>query len=92
MRESDCPQRKEHMTESSLPSIEAIQPELDHLVDEYRTRCLWFLRPDFYPRTNAEILRTLRQIEAHGDRAAFLRAAAIRAWHSRNSNESSAES
>ena len=66
--------------------------ELDRLVDDYRSRCLWFLRPDFYPRTAAEILRVLRQIEAHGDVRAFQRAADIRQWLSRSSSESSAAS
>lgn len=67
-------------------------PELDRLVDEYRSRCLWFLRPDFYPRTDAEILRVLHEIEAHGDLRAFQRAAHFRRWLSRSSSESSATS
>jgi hypothetical protein len=25
------------------------------LVDEYRQRCLWYLRDDFYPATRAEV-------------------------------------
>lgn len=73
-------------------SSEGIPPGLDRLVDEYRTRCLWFLRGDFYPRTTAEILRVLRQIEGHGDVSAFQRAADIRRWLSRSSSERSAAS
>lgn len=72
--------------------LTAGHPELDRLVDEYRTRCLWFLRPDFYPRTSAEILRVLHALEAHGDVRAFQRAADIRRWLSRSSSESSAAS
>jgi hypothetical protein len=71
---------------------EAIQREIDELVEGYRSRCLWFLRPDFRPRTNAEILSVLGHIEAHGDRAAFQRVAAIRQWFSRHSSERSANS
>jgi hypothetical protein len=71
---------------------ESIQRELDELVEDYRIRCLWFLRPDFRPRTSAEILSVLRHIENHGDRAAFRRVAAIRRWLSRHSSESSASS
>jgi len=47
------------VTESTRTGIEA---EVRSLVDDYRTRCLWFLRPDFYPETREEIVRVLRQI------------------------------
>jgi len=30
------------------------------LVDAYRARCLWFLRPDYYPATDAERVLVLR--------------------------------
>lgn len=66
--------------------------DLDRLVDEYRSRCLWFLRPDFYPRTAAEVLRVLQEIETHGDVRAFQRAADFRRWLSRSSSERSAAS
>lgn len=71
---------------------EVILHELDLLVEDYRARCLWFLRPDFRPQTREEVLSVLRHIEAHGDRAAFQRVAAIRQWLSRPSSESSAGS
>ncbi len=48
-------------------SIEAI----DQLVDAYRVRCLWFLRPDFYPSTDTDRLRVLEYIERYGDRDGF---------------------
>ncbi len=38
--------------------------EIDQLVDEYRDRCLWFLRRDFYPTTLEGRLRVLGYIEA----------------------------
>lgn len=54
------------------------------LVEEYRERCLWHLRPDFYPKNVAEALSVLRAIEAHGDSAGYRRAAALRRWFERN--------
>jgi hypothetical protein len=65
---------------------------VNRLVDEYRVRCLWFLREDFYPSTLAERLRVLGYIERHGDLEAFRRAAELRQWLSRNSSAPSAGS
>jgi hypothetical protein len=65
---------------------------VNRLVDEYRDRCLWFLRPDYYPETDAERLQALEHIERHGDREAFRRAAEIRRWLSRISSGRSAAS
>jgi hypothetical protein len=56
------------------------------LTDEYRPRCLWFLRADFYPATAAEALRVLDYIERHGDLAAFRKVAPLKQWLSQNSN------
>jgi len=80
------------MTEREDQTTESIRVELDRLVDEYRSRCLWFLKQDHYPRTAAAIANVLRQIEIHGDLSAFQRAADIRRWLSRDSSESSAAS
>ena len=63
---------------------------VNDLVDEYRTRCLWFLQPDWYPATLADRLRALEYIERRGDNAGFRRARALREWLSRNSREASA--
>ena len=65
---------------------------LRDLIDEYRARCLWFLRPDYYPATQAEVLRVLDAIERHGDRAGFQRASEIRQWLSQSSSAASAGS
>jgi hypothetical protein len=65
---------------------------IDRLVDEYRDQCLWFLRPDFYPRTFEERLRVLASIQRHGDRAAFQRAGEARQWLLQHSSERSAAS
>ena len=64
--------------------------QVNALVDEYRARCLWFLREDYYPHTLIEACRVLESIERHGDVAAFRKAAALRQWLSQNSNAPSA--
>ena len=75
-------------------SVESHSPEPDPkaLVDEYRARCLWFLRPDYYPMTTAEWSRVLGYIERYGDLHAFQRASALRQWLSHRSNARSAVS
>jgi hypothetical protein len=70
----------------------AIEKAVDEMTDSYRSQCLWFLRPDFYPRTTEERLRVLGYIEKHGDRDAFQKAARLRQWLSRSSSARSAGS
>lgn len=65
---------------------------VDTLVDEYRLRCLWFLRPAYRATSDEDRLRLLRAIEAHGDREAYRRAAALRTWLSPTSSGVSAGS
>lgn len=65
---------------------------VNRLVDEYRARCLWFLRSDFYPNSTDETIRTLRTIERYGDREAFRKAAELRRWLSHPSSAGSADS
>ena len=76
--------------------MDSLSPEanaaLRKLVDEYRHRCLWFLRPDYYPATIAEAQRVLDAIQRHGDRDGFRRAAQVRQWLSHPSNATSAGS
>ncbi|MCC6766514.1 MAG: hypothetical protein IT293_17775 [Deltaproteobacteria bacterium] len=67
------------------PEAEAIEVAVRRLVDDYRDRCLWSLRADYYPATETETLRVLDYIERHGDRAAFMRAGEIRGWLSPSS-------
>ena len=70
----------------------AVNDAVDRLVDEYRIRCLWFMRPDYYPATLEQRLRTLSYIEQRGDREAFQRAGELRQWFSRHSSGTSAGS
>ena len=53
---------------------------LHQLVDQYRARCLWFLREGYYPETPADALRVLDSIQRHGDVEAFQRAGALKQW------------
>ncbi|MEQ1909528.1 MAG: hypothetical protein ABMA15_11935 [Vicinamibacterales bacterium] len=55
-------------------------------IDEQRACCLWFLRRDYYPQSDAERRRVLDAIERHGDVSAFTRARAFRACLSPTSN------
>ena len=71
---------------------EAAEAALQTLVEANRTRCLWFLRPDFVPASDAARLRVLDAIEQHGDRDAAREAATLRQCLSRPSNENSAAS
>ena len=68
----------------------AVMERVNALADEYRIRCLWYLREDYYPQTPAEACRVLEAIERHGDIAAFQKAAPLRQWLSRTSNGPSA--
>ncbi|MPZ20645.1 MAG: hypothetical protein GEV06_22450 [Luteitalea sp.] len=75
----------------------AVEPQtladaVNALVDEYRTQCLWFLRPDYYPATREAQLRILDYVQRYGDRRAHLRAAMLRQWFSQTSSAVSAAS
>jgi hypothetical protein len=73
-------------------NVEAVRDEVRTLVDRYRSRCLWFLRPDYYPQTDAEVRRVLMYLERYGDRDVFTRAASLRRWLSPPSSAASAAS
>ncbi len=81
-----------------MGGVDPLDPEvasaLRSLIDRYRSRsrCLWFLAPDYYPASEAQALRVLAAIERHGDRAAFQRSSEIRQWLSPSSNAASAGS
>jgi len=70
----------------------AAQDPLKAIVDQYRGRCLWFLRPGYYPETLEEALRVLDSIQRHGDREAFQRAGEVRRWLSQVTSAKSAGS
>jgi hypothetical protein len=74
------------------PDERTLAEEVDRLIDEQRIACLWFLRPDYRPTTTEQRILVLRQIERHGDLAAFRRAATLRRWLSQTSSAASAES
>ncbi|MEW5982084.1 MAG: hypothetical protein AB1806_06900 [Acidobacteriota bacterium] len=76
------------MARTALPCTD----ELRRLVDAYRSRCLWFLAPGYYPETDAEVLTVLDHIQRHGDLEAFRRAGALKRWVSAPSSAASAGS
>ena len=76
------------MAEAATPDALSFR----RFVDQYRARCLWFLRADYYPETATEYAEVLRHIERNGDREAFLRVAEFRRWLSPPSSETSAAS
>jgi len=57
-----------------------IAEAVNELADQYRDRCLWFLRPDYYPASDTERLRVLDYIARHGDLAAYRRAGRLKQW------------
>jgi hypothetical protein len=73
-------------------SREEFAQAVDALVDDCRTVALWFLRADYYPRTDVERWRVLDSIKKHGDVEAFKRAARLEQWLSRHSSATSAGS
>lgn len=68
------------------------EAQIRRLVDDYRASCLWFLDEGYYPRGRQEALRVLAAIEAHGDRAGYVRASRMRRWLSPPSSGSSVAS
>ena len=56
------------------------QTALVSLLDRYRDRCLWFVRPDYVPASREEWLRTLDLIERYGDMNAFKQVREARKW------------
>ena len=75
-----------------MDTMTEITASVNRLVDEQRSRCLWFLRRDHVPRTPEETLRVLGTIERYGDREAFREAATLRRWLSLPSSAPSAGS
>ena len=75
-----------------VPDEAAMDRAFAGMVDDYRTRCLWFMRTDHYPVTREERLRVLDYVQRYGDRAGHVRAANLRRWLLQPSNAASAVS
>jgi hypothetical protein len=76
---------------ATIPSShEDVARAIDALVDECRSVALWFLRPDYYPRTDDERRRVLYEIQKHADVQLYKRAARLLEWLSRHYNAASA--
>ena len=63
-------------------SIEYIvsSPELQSLVNDYRSMCFWNMAEDFMPRTREDVLVALDNLERYGTMDAYRRAGIIRTW------------
>jgi hypothetical protein len=66
-----------------------LRRQVNQLVDTYRDRYLWFLRPDYYPTDLQDILRTLDYIRRYGDLEAFRKAGTLYQSLSRDSEKPS---
>lgn len=80
----------ERLTLQAPPAPSDVRVAIDALVDACRVRCLWYMRTDYYPRTDPERLSVLDAIQARCDTATFRRAGALRTWLSRPSSDASA--
>jgi hypothetical protein len=80
------------MTGESHPPLDEVLPRVHALVDRYRAACLWFLDPDYYPRSRNEVLRVLEDLQRYGDLEAFRAAGSIRQWLSSTSSDTSVAS
>lgn len=74
------------------PSSAELARQIDALVDACRGECLWFLRPDYHPRTDAERLFVLDAIQKHAGLDAYRQAARLKQWLSHPSSATSAGS
>lgn len=63
---------------SAPPSSDDVAREVVQLVDECRSTCLWYQRPDYRPRTPVERLLVLDAIQKHCDLRTFQRAARLK--------------
>lgn len=69
------------------PTLKAqIRSDLYTLIDQYRSQCLWYLRPDYYPENEEQAMRVLKAIAQHGDRNAYIKTKEIREWLLRDTN------
>ncbi|MEI8243741.1 MAG: hypothetical protein WCI17_10780 [bacterium] len=50
----------------------SIREQISALWASNRLFCGWFLRPDFVPRTDAELIRCAKMLEQHGDRQTYV--------------------
>lgn len=72
------------------PDQETIRREFRELLERNRTRCLWFLRPDYCPEDLAGMLAVLGHLERSGDRETFVHARRLERWLSPKANAPSA--
>jgi hypothetical protein len=73
-----------------IDSAQDLAAAVRRLADEYRDRCLWFLRDDFQPDTPEGQWQVLDYIERYGDLAGYRRARVLKRWLSQHTSAPSA--
>jgi hypothetical protein len=78
---------------ASAPTTHAeVVRAVDALVEECRVESLWYLRPDYHPRTDRERQQVLGAIQERCGRDVFRRAGVLKAWLSLHSSDESVSS
>ncbi len=62
------------------PDPEAVDAEIDRLVDANRVQCLWSAPKRYYPKSDEARLSVLDTIQRYGNRDAFIRAGRLKQW------------
>ncbi len=68
---------------------EEIYAEAKQLIEKNRSRCLWFLRKDYYPADTDRLIHTLQYVKQHGDRQTFQKAGKLIQWLLQSSSRTS---
>jgi hypothetical protein len=73
-----------------VPDSDSVHREFRELLERNRTRCLWFLSPDYCPNDLPGMLTVLRYLQRFGDRETFVHARRIERWLLPKANAASA--
>ena len=68
------------------PEADSVRDAVNRLVDDYRARCLWSLRADYYPADVDEQLAVLGSILRYSDLDGYRRASVLQQWLLQNSS------
>lgn len=69
-----------------------VNATIDELVETHRARCLWYLRPDYFPQTDVERFAVLEAIQKCAGLDAFRRAGELKQCLLRTSSARSSNS
>lgn len=60
--------------------------EARNLILRARTTCLWFIREDYSPSRDTEVISLLDKIQRYGNRETYMQARELKEWLLRNSS------